>query len=349
MSVVDVKHYTVAQVRDWLERNIIPDGLTNEVIRPAFAWALIHNPYVHDDDPIVAAIYDNGILAASTCAFPEIFDKPVLLDDKGKQKRIWWFPMLWVKPEFRGKAYGLVVIGSLAEIYGDDCSWTAWAVPESIEIFEYLGCATYYFPRYFMGDKRIQKKSVKSKLAALKQEIAKRWCNFRKPQLPNYDYELRYTTYVDNSSYAFIKEHCDGHFFLPQRDKLNWDVQYPWYVSSPLNTRVRKDGEYFSDINSNIQHLFVQVWSGDALRGVYRLCITNDSISVDNIYYHNDYSEIVYASVAEHIMRIRAKSFDTEDQSLAEFVRKYIYFPKCTEEPISLSVDKYINVPDRLK
>ena len=203
MEKVEIKHYTVAQVRNWLDHNIESEGLTCEVIRPAFAWALIHNPDVKENDPIVAAIYDDNKLAAATCAFPEIMVKPDFLDERGKQKRVWWFPMLWVKPEYRGKGYGLVVIGSLAEVYGMDCAWTAWAVPESIEVFEFIGCSTYYFPRYFMSEKNIKTSSLKGKLAYAKQECIKWWKNSKKPRMPHYDYELRYLREFDDYTCDF--------------------------------------------------------------------------------------------------------------------------------------------------
>lgn len=68
MENVDIKHYTVAQVRNWLEHNRVIEGLTSEVISPAYAWALIHHPDVNDGDPIIATVFDNGTLAAATCA-----------------------------------------------------------------------------------------------------------------------------------------------------------------------------------------------------------------------------------------------------------------------------------------
>ena len=346
MEPIDIKHYTVAEVREWLNHNKGPKGLTNEVIRPALAWALIHHPEVTDDDPIVAALFDHGKLAASTCAYPEVMIKPSFLDDNGQPKRVWWFPMLWCKPKYRGKGYGLVVIGSLAEVYGMDCSWTAWAVQESIEIFEYLGCKTYYFPRYFMSEKQISTTSLKGKLVYLKQECLKWWNNRNKPVLPHYDYNLRYLNNVDDQSYDFICKHCVDNLFLFSQSVINWKVQYPWNISAPLVERVPKDGKFFSQVIPMVQNSFVQVWSKSHLVGVYRLRRDDSGLTCDLIYYIKESAEVVFASVVEHLQRLNAIHFDTEDGELAKFVQKYIHFSESKTENLSLSISPDITVPE---
>ena len=344
--MVETKLYTVAQVRDWLLHNHVAEGLTREVIRPAMAWSLIHHPDAQDDDPIIAAIFDNGILAASTCAFPEIMVKPEFSDEHGKQKRIWWFPMLWCKPQYRGKGYGLVAIGSLAEVYGTDCAWTAWAVQESIEIFEFLGCATYYFPHYFLSDKHIKTNSLRGKLAVLKQKGLKWWKNRKKPVLPHYDFTVRYLNNVDDESYDFICKHCNDNYFLSSQQVLNWQLQYPWFISMPLTERLPKDGDFFQDVMPFIQYSFLQVWHSNMLVGVYRLRLDSASMTIDYIYYENKYSSIVFASIVEHIKQLGATSVDTEDEQLFRFIQKHLYFPKCRTERLSLSVAPSVKVPE---
>ncbi len=344
--MVETKLYTVAQVRDWLEHNHAPEGLTREVIRPAMAWAIIHHPDAKDDDPIIAAIFDNGILAASTCAIPEVMVKPYFPDQQGRQKRIWWFPMLWVKSEYRGKGYGLVAIGSLAEVYGEGCAWTAWAVQESIEIFEFLGCQTYYFPHYFLSDKHIKTNTFRGKLAMLKQRCLKWRNNRKKPALPHYDFTVRYLNNVDDESYDLICKHNLANYFLSSQKVLNWEVQYPWYISMPLTERLAKDGDFFQDITPSIQYSFIQVWHSNMLVGVYRLRHDSSSMTIDYLYYDNEYSNVVFASIVEHITQIGITSVDTEDEQLFHFIQKYLYFPKCHTERLSLSVAPSIKVPD---
>lgn len=345
--MADLKLYTVAQVRDWLDQNIAVDGLTNEVIRPAFAWALIHNPFVKDEDPIVAAIFDNGEFAASTCAYPDVLDYPRCVDKNGEVRRIWFFPMLWVKKQHEGKGYGMIAIGSLAEIYGVENAWTIRAVEESIIIFKYLGCNTFYFPRYYVEEKNINKSTLKGKLVALKQKCEIAIKNCLKPAAPHYDYTLRYLTNVDKESYDFICQHNKEHLIQESQAMLNWYVQYPSSISSLVPERVHKDGAFFHDIFPMVLNSFVQVWHKEMLVGVYRLCIMNKALSCNYIYYDQDNSEVVYASVLEHVQQLNVARFDTDDEGLATFVKKYSAFPRLRTEDVSLSVSPDIKVPEK--
>ena len=336
----ELKLYTVAQVRDWLEHNIAVEGLTNEVIRPALAWAIIHHPHVKDDDPIVVAIYDEGVLAASTCAYPEKLINPI-------QKRIWWFPMLWVKPEYRGKAYGLIVVGSLAEIYGADNSWTAWAVPETIEIFDYLGLKTHYISRYFFKDKKIDTGNIRGRLVYFKQKIQKYIRSIRLPKLPHEDFELRYMNYCDDEMYQFICAHRDAHLIQSSQEVINWNIQYPWNTASPLKERVHKDGEFFSEITPVVQYYLVQVRNQGKIVGIYRLRKGENGLICDNLFYDSQFSGVVFASIVEHIQEWKISSFDTEDSALAAYIRKYVFYPVYREEQISLSISSNIEVPEK--
>lgn len=92
----------------------------------------------------------------------------------------------------------------------------------------------------------------------------------------------------------------------------------------------------------------MQVLYKDRLVGVYRLCRTNNSLSCDYIYYEREYTEVVYASVLEHLSQLKVVNFDTEDEGLATFVNKYLMFPRFRTEQISLSVSPDVNVPERI-
>ena len=70
----ELRLYTVAQIREWLEHNQPAEGLSERVIAPTRAWAIVHNPYVKDEDAIVAAIFEDGELAAYTASFPDMLD-----------------------------------------------------------------------------------------------------------------------------------------------------------------------------------------------------------------------------------------------------------------------------------
>lgn len=92
----ELKLYTVKQLRAWLMHNHATEGLSEQIIAPSRAWAIIHNPYVKDEDPVLAAIFVDGEMAAYTAAFPELIE----------EKRYWWFTSLWCNPKHQGKGFG---------------------------------------------------------------------------------------------------------------------------------------------------------------------------------------------------------------------------------------------------
>ena len=105
---VQLRTYTVADLKAWLIHNQPTDGLSAEVIAPARAYAIAHNPYVWDDAKVVCALFVNEQVAAYTAAFPEILQKP-------EGYLAWWFSTLWCNSAFEGRGYGLIVVGTLAE------------------------------------------------------------------------------------------------------------------------------------------------------------------------------------------------------------------------------------------
>ena len=145
--MVDIKLYTVAEIREWLVNNKPTEGLSEQIIAPSRALATIHNPYVKDEDAIVAAIFEDGELAAYTASFPDMLDG----------KRVWWASTLYCYPQFAGKGYGMIVVGSLMEAHEPELTYDRWGVQETVEIFNHFGYQTIYTTRYHLCDKKINK------------------------------------------------------------------------------------------------------------------------------------------------------------------------------------------------
>ena len=104
--------FTIADLKDWIIYGKRKEGLCEEVITTTRAYSFINNPYVSDDMPVISALYVDNELAAYTAAFPEVLVKPKCTTH--------WFNSLYVAPKYEGKGYGLFVIGSLMECYGND-------------------------------------------------------------------------------------------------------------------------------------------------------------------------------------------------------------------------------------
>lgn len=325
----ELKLYSAAQLRDWLEHNACYDGLTEHVIAPARAWAFVHNPYVKDEDHLVAAIYERERLAAFTAAFPE------MLDDR----RMWWFSTLWCHPDCQGKGYGLIAIGSLAEEYGVDNCLDRWAAQETVEIFEYLGHHTAYSERFLMGDKSIHPTSIKNRMLLGWQALLK---NFHrrslKVNLPS-DISLNYISRIDDETFAFIQAHRNGDCILHSREMMDWEFRYPVLVSSPLADSANKDN-VFSSVVPLSQYYMVQVMKNDELVGFYWLKGGEKSLGVVYLYYDSNSEIAVFKSILAHAIRLKVDSFQTENKKLADYIRNEYYFPKVRTERVSFSFPK---------
>ena len=67
----ELKIYTILDLRNWLIHNHATEGLSDKIIAPQRAYAIINNPYVKDEDSVLCAIFENEIPVAYTATFPD--------------------------------------------------------------------------------------------------------------------------------------------------------------------------------------------------------------------------------------------------------------------------------------
>lgn len=317
----ELKLYTIADLRSWLIDNNPPAGLLEHVIAPVRAYAILNNPYVKDEDAVVSVIYVGGELAAFTASFPDMYEG----------KRIWWASTLWCNPQYRGQGYGMIVIGSLMEAHEPELTFDRWGAQETVEIFKCLGHNTTYTPRYIFGEKKINRTTIKGKLAYCAQELQKliyrtRYTIHRTP------YTLKYSTFVDGEAYAFMQAHRGKDLFLREQKMLNWILRYPFGVGCDLIDKVEKDTQ-FSSYVVKTNYKVVKVYVADAIVGVYFW----HNGSVTYLYYEDEHRDVVFASIADHVCKLQS-GLITEDSALASYIKAHVYFPSCKEEKISFSI-----------
>ncbi len=323
--MLEIKLYTVADLREWLMHNHAVEGLSEQVIAPTRAWAIIHNPYVKDDDPIVAAIFEDGQLAAYTASFPDMLDG----------KRVWWASTLFCYPEFSGRGYGMIVVGSLMEAHEPELTYDRWAAKETVEIFNHFGYHTTYTKRYRLSDKKIYTGSFKGKLAYCVQVIKK--CLHPWPKLSSANYTLRYSSYIDGEMFAFMKAHKGNDLWLREQNMLNWILRYPFGQGCTMLNRVKNDTIFSSYVDSS-EYKVVKVFKGERLIGVYILRKTGKTLAIVYLYYAEEYMDCVFASIVDHILTINPKQVILEDKELLIYIQRRLYFPKTEEEKVSLSL-----------
>lgn len=317
--------YTVKDLREWLENNRPAEGLSERVIAPTRAWAIIHNPYVKDEDAIVAAIYEDGELAAYTASFSDMLDG----------KRVWWASTLYCYPKYTGKGYGLIVVGSLMEAHEPDLTYDRWAAKETVEIFNHFGYQTTYTKRYHLSDKKIDTSSLKGKLAYCAQELKKCFLPWQKQKKANYT--ILYAENIDDEAYAFMKAHRKNDLWLREKEMLNWMVQYPFCKSGKRKEEGGRQCE-FGDGAKVYEYKVAKVYVDNQLQGVYMLRLHDEALSVVYLYYTYEKRDIVFDSIIDQIIAQRPKSFVTENEYLYERVRENLHFPKNEEEHVSLTL-----------
>lgn len=322
----DLKLYTVADLREWIENNHPAEGLSERVIAPTRAWAIIHNPYVEDEDAIVAAIFEDGELAAYTASFPDMLDG----------KRVWWASTLYCYPKYTGKGYGLIVVGSLMEAHEPDLTYDRWAAKETVEIFNHFGYQTTYTKRYHLSDGKIDTNTINGKLAYCVQELKK--CLHPWSKASKAYYTVQFVERIDDEAYIYMKAHRNKDLWLREQDMMNWLLQYPFF-------KVGKRGNacIFGSNAKVYKYKVAKVYVEEILQGVYVLRLHDEELSIVYLYYAEEKRDVVFDSIIDQTIALHPKSFVTENQYLFERVRDRLYFPKIEEERVSLSLPEIKN------
>lgn len=333
----ELRQYTVADLREWMMHNHVVEGLSEQIIAPSRAWAIIHNPYVKDDDSVSAAIFEDGEMAAFTAAFPE----------KIGDKRYWWFTSLWCNPKHQGKGYGLIVIGSLVEVYGREYILDRWGAKEAVEIFSYFGTETIYTPRYVLGSK-ISRQTANGKFVYSVRALQKCLHKLIERQVKHEDYTLRYLSYIDDETYTFIRLHRDKDIFLRTQSMLNWILQYSFTQACPLIERTLPTTP-FAPAKAKSNHIYaVQVWDRERLVGFYIMKHTEQDLHILYLYYDVKCESKVFASIRDNARCMRIGQFITDNGELAIYMSKNMYFPKHQKIQIHFAYPKSFIIPDKM-
>lgn len=321
----ELKLYTIAQLRDWVLHNREVEGLSEKIISRVRAYALVNNPYVKDEDSVVAAIFVDGENAAYVTAFPEMIE----------DERYWWFSALWCNPKYQGNGYGLLVIGSLAEVYGAEFCLDRWGAKETVEIFTYLGHKTTYTQRYHLGA-TIRRDSAKGKLVygIRKMQIGlHRMFERQKHE----DYSLRYLPYIDDTTYTFISSHSKNDYLHHTQAYLNWGLQYSYTQSAPLIERVTNKMPFSQAEVLDTQTFAVQVLEGKIIIGFYIMKKKEDGLHIMYLYFDEPHKCHVFASIRDYIQQMKVVLCVTEHKELADYLKVQIYFPKHSVTGVSFS------------
>ena len=327
-----LKYYTVQELHNWLVHNQLIEGLSNKIIAPQRAWAIIHNPYVRDTDVVLCAIFENDIPVAYTAAFPEWIES--------EQRLIWWFSTLYCHPSVQGKGYGLIVVGQLCALIGEGNFFDVDGAPETVSIFDYLGLKHHYVKRYAFTEKKICSDSFKGKIAYCLKYFRHLKINVMrsivKTKIRYSNYRINYINHIDDFTYHFIKNHSIDDAFLRTQSMFNWILSYPFMKQIPLSNRLDKTLVFSSQVNMYCLQA-VQVWVKNKLVGVFIYRIMDNKMSINYLYYIKQNEQEVFCAIIEHMIHTHSKELRTTNCILGEWLKKIKLTEKMQMEKFSFS------------
>lgn len=327
-----LKYYTVQEIRNWLVHNQEVEGLSRQIIAPQRAWAIIHNPYVQDEDAVLCAIFEDNQPVAYTAAFPELL--------KDENRLVWWFTTLYCHPSCQGKGYGIVVIGQLCELIGEGNFFDMDGAEETVSIFDYLGLKHNYIPRYNFAPKKINTHTLKGKIANIINGLVQYRVRKNKSvllrQIKSNDYELRYINHIDDLSYQFICAQSSNDAFVRTQEMLNWILAYPFMQQTLLLHRSHKSLEFTSQVQQYSINA-VQVLKDNQLVGLFMYRIMDGRFSLKYLYYIDSYMQVVFEAIAEHIITTSSTHIQTTHSEFAKWLEQYNITSKSFVERQSFS------------
>ena len=89
----------------------------------------------------------------------------------------------------------------------------------------------------------------------------------------------------------------------------------------------------------------VQVFDKEELIGFYLMKQNADVLHILYLYYEEAQKTKVFASIQDHVKRMKIEQCVTEHKPLADYLRKEIYFPKHSVYEISFSVPNGMELP----
>lgn len=339
----ELRYYTAGQLKDWLIKGQAAEGLSEQVIARQRAWAIVNNPFVTDGMEIVSALFVDGKLAAYTACFPDRIERP-------EPKLIFWCTTLFCFPEFRGRGYGMFVLGHLMEAH-EGLLFDVDAVDETNESLQFLGHKIEQFPqRIIYFEKSIRGNGIKAVAARLRERYALKRRQ-RKAQEALSDclsknYSLEYIRDIDEPTYRFIEAHSGEDFFLRSRGTLNWILSQPFLLTAPVGEKLVAQNN-FSSSTAEFGFIAVKVFVSDQLVGFYILRTSQKELALKYLYFDAAFKEEVFSSITAHVIRLGRKTFASNDAEIAFFIENLSFHTRAETIHRSFAHPSDFSVPYR--
>lgn len=299
-SNIEVKIYSILDLKDWIYHGA-DNGLSASLISNARALTLTQNPYVEDVYPAIAVAYEGSKAVGYTA----------VLADKWNGKTIFFGTTGFIDASMRGKGVGTCLYFAMMQACNNQ--WFASdSAPAALTISKKTGLGIYYFDRYYLSF--AQTGSIKSAIKSyLVQRANKKALANLKPST-----RLEVLRYIDDKTYAFIKQHAEHDIFHRSQAMLNWILQSPFKASAPADVAAYSDYEFTAALPQYTIYAF-RIMRVDSLIGFAMFRLNMVELTLLYVYKDDVYADDVYASLVKHILNQRITRFRTFDKGLIDF------------------------------
>lgn len=337
ISDMSVKYhlYTIRHIREWLY-NDEQNGLSEDVISKVRANAIAHNPYVDDNTLAVVVAKDDERLVGYTAMFPDCWARPKMVVSVATT--------LWVDPDYADEFVSYYLTQALRDnpignLIGAD------AAPASVLVDKLLGlnARMTYRSRYVMN-RNLKVRSFRNFCSLLiepfrlmKQRLA--WRNVRIDEAV----KVEYCNFIDKQTYNFIEKHSDDDVLLRSHEMLNWIMQYPFAIDSPLIDNITSQNRFRSNIE-NRKNYFVKVFFKEMMIGFFSIYMSGKDAYLRMLYYEKGYEERVSEVIMAHVGLLKPEVFRCHYMPVMDYVDKMNLALKKYKEEFSFTYPKTIGI-----
>lgn len=314
MDKIQYHSYTAKDLKAWILRGE-NNGLSERIISLTRANALMHSPYVKDDDVLVISAMDGDVVVGYTAIFSEHLERPDLWIATGTT--------LWVNPDYADDFVGYNLVQRLWQSYpqysviGSDVSRPAAMIDKLLG-----ACILRYERHRFVFRRNIRVHSL-GNLASKILEPYRKYCQRKAisrvlAMIPSNIRVITRDT-IDAEAYDFISAHSESYTFLRSREMLNWILRYPFSVENKLMKYAVKSNEFSDQMASSSNQLF-QIYMADKLIGIVMLGCRDNDMHVKMLYVDKAYQEVIFALIVETMFRSHAGQLFSHYPLLNHFV-----------------------------
>lgn len=336
MDKIQYHSYTAKDLKAWILRGE-NNGLSERIISLTRANALMHSPYVKDNDVLVISAMDGNVVVGYTAIFPEHLERPDLWIATGTT--------LWVNPDYADDFVGYNLVQRLWQSYPQYCVIGSDVSRPAAMIDKLLGASILKYERHrFEFRRKLRVHSLRN----LASKIIEPYRKYRQRKaisgvlamIPSNIRVIARDT-IDAEAYDFISVYSDNDTFLRSREMLNWILHYPFIIENPLAVYTIRGNE-FSDQADAYRYNVLNVYLDETLVGIVMLGIRGCDMHVKMLYTDGLHDEVVYALITEAMLHSRAEQFYSLYPQLNAFVVSHKLMLRDTSQQMLFTYSKLL-------